>query len=204
MSGLPPTADISGHGRHFAFVPRGDLPRSSSELDARFFAIAQRTVGRLENVRLHHGNSVIFLRSLLPRLSSALNFVYLDAHGREHLPLREELSILRQCRNTVVMIDDFKVPSDERFGCDKYDDEHEICLRYIEGVIDANEVYLPGYPATHEAGDLSRRDVAPRLLRDRNVGGAAQDARWHLPADKTQRVAGAHGLARHVTYLLTV
>jgi hypothetical protein len=24
MSGLPPTADISGHGRHFAFVPEAD------------------------------------------------------------------------------------------------------------------------------------------------------------------------------------
>jgi predicted O-methyltransferase YrrM len=133
----------------------------SCELDARFFAIAQRTVGQLENVRLHHGNSVIFLRSLLPRLSSALNFVYLDAHGREHLPLREELCILRQCRNTVVMIDDFKVPSDERFGWDKYDDEHEICLRYIEGVIDADEVYLPSYPATHEAATY-RGEMSPR------------------------------------------
>ena len=25
MSGLPPTADISGHGRHFAFVPNADI-----------------------------------------------------------------------------------------------------------------------------------------------------------------------------------
>jgi len=25
MSGLPPTADISGHGRHFAFVPEADI-----------------------------------------------------------------------------------------------------------------------------------------------------------------------------------
>jgi hypothetical protein len=25
VSGLPPTADISGHGRHFAFVPKADL-----------------------------------------------------------------------------------------------------------------------------------------------------------------------------------
>ena len=25
MSGLPPTADISGHGRHFAFVPKAEI-----------------------------------------------------------------------------------------------------------------------------------------------------------------------------------
>jgi hypothetical protein len=27
MSGLPPTADLSGHGRHFAFVPQAEVPR---------------------------------------------------------------------------------------------------------------------------------------------------------------------------------
>ena len=32
MSGLPPTADISGQGRHFAFVPVAVLRRLSSGL----------------------------------------------------------------------------------------------------------------------------------------------------------------------------
>jgi predicted O-methyltransferase YrrM len=133
----------------------------SCELDARFFAIARRTAGRLSNVHLHHGDSVPFLRSLLPRLSSTMNFVYLDAHGYDCLPLRDELSILKQCRNTVVMIDDFKVPSDERFGWDKYDDERELCLRYIEDLIDADDVYLPSYPATHERVTY-RGQMSPR------------------------------------------
>jgi hypothetical protein len=133
----------------------------SCELDPRFFAIARRTVGALENVHLHHGNSVTFLRSLLPQLSAALNFVYLDAHDCEHLPLRAELGILKGCRNTVVMIDDFKVPFDERFGWDKYDNEREICLQHIEGVVDANDVYMPSYPATHEAATY-RGEMSPR------------------------------------------
>jgi len=34
MSGLPPTADISGHGRHFAFVPIADGVGSQSEVSA--------------------------------------------------------------------------------------------------------------------------------------------------------------------------
>jgi predicted O-methyltransferase YrrM len=133
----------------------------SCELDSRFFAIARRTVGALENVHLHHTDSVTFLRSLLPQLSGALNFVYLDAHDREHLPLRAELDILQGCRDTVVMIDDFKVPFDERFGWDKYDNEQEICLQHIEGVVDVNDVYMPSYPAPHEAATY-RGEMSPR------------------------------------------
>jgi predicted O-methyltransferase YrrM len=133
----------------------------SCELNDRFFAIACRAVGRMENVHLHHGDSVAFLRSLLPQLSSAVNFVYLDAHGYKYLPLRDELATLRAYRNTVVMIDDFLVPSDERFGWDKYDDDREICLRYIEDIIEANEVYVPNYPATHEAATY-RGQMSPR------------------------------------------
>jgi hypothetical protein len=48
------------------------------------------------------------------------------------------------------MIDDFKVPSDERFGWDKYDDQREICLQHIDGTFGDNAVYFPNYPATDE------------------------------------------------------
>jgi len=34
-SGLPPTADISGTGWHFAFGPRGDVAWSSNDLVVR-------------------------------------------------------------------------------------------------------------------------------------------------------------------------
>lgn len=161
------------------FLARTAMKRAarvySCELDARLFAIARRTAGRFENVHLHHGSSVLFLRSLLPQLVTATNFVYLDAHGYDYLPLRDELSILRECRNTVVMIDDFKVPSDERFGWDKYDDEREICLRYIQDLVDPNQVYVPCYPATLEGATyrgrmLSRGYCVIAMSRDvRNV-----------------------------------
>ena len=147
------------------FLARTAMERAahvySCELNDRFFAIARRTVGNLENVHLHHGNSVDFLRSLSPKLSPALNFVYLDAHGHDALPLRDELLILKECQNTVVMIDDFKVPFDERFGWDKYDDGREICLQHIDGIIGDSAVYFPSYPATHEAATY-RGEMSPR------------------------------------------
>lgn len=128
----------------------------SCEISADYFAIAARTVGARKNVHLHHGDSVAFLRSLTPTLSGAVNFVYLDAHWYDYLPLRDELSLLANWHNTVVMIDDFKVPFDEAFGWDRYDEDREICLRYIEGSIGSSPIYFPNYPAKREGVGIAR------------------------------------------------
>ena len=122
----------------------------SCELNARYYAIANRTVGDLRNVNLEQANSVDFLRTLSPKLFQAKNFVYLDAHWYDYLPLRDELSILTGWPNSVVLIDDFKVPSDPRFAWDKYDDEREICLEHIAGTVGNSTVYFPNYPAPDE------------------------------------------------------
>jgi predicted O-methyltransferase YrrM len=128
----------------------------SCEIDQRHYAIASSAVGYRRNVHLHHGNSVDYLRSLASGLSRAVNFVYLDAHWNDYLPLRDELTIVREWNNTIVMIDDFKVPSDGRFGWDKYDDEREICLEHIDGAKGDNDVYFPAYPATDEGAVEAR------------------------------------------------
>jgi len=122
----------------------------SCEIQERYFAIASRTVGDWRNVHLYRENSVDFLRSLSPRIAHAKNFVYLDAHWNDYLPLREELSIVKEWPETVVLIDDFKVPSDPRFGWDKYDYQREISLEYISGAFGNNPVYFPNYPAPDE------------------------------------------------------
>jgi len=122
----------------------------SCEIDSRYHAIANRTVGDLPNVSLQQANSVDFLRELSPKLVTAWNFVYLDAHWNDYLPLRDELSILKAWQNSVVLIDDFKVPSDPRFGWDRYDEDREICLEHIAGTYGDSTVYFPNYPAPDE------------------------------------------------------
>jgi hypothetical protein len=64
--------------------------------------------------------------------------------------------IVRHWPNTVIMIDDFKVPFDEGFHWDKYDDQREICLQYIADSIGANPVYFPSYPARQEGVRIAR------------------------------------------------
>ncbi len=128
----------------------------SCEINDDYYIIASRTVGDMTNVHLHHGNSVDFLRSLSAKVSDAVNFVYLDAHWYKYLPLRDELAVIGNWPNTVVMIDDFKVPFDEGFGWDKYDEDSEICMRYIEGSIGSGTVYFPNYPAQQEGAGIAR------------------------------------------------
>jgi predicted O-methyltransferase YrrM len=128
----------------------------SCEISDDYYGIASRTVGDLRNVHLSLGNSVDFLRDLSGKISDAVNFVYLDAHWYDYLPLKDELSVLKEWSNTIVMIDDFKVPGDENFGWDKYDDDREICLRYIDGNFGENPVYFPNYPAREEGDEYAR------------------------------------------------
>ena len=128
----------------------------SCEINYDYFSIARRTVGHLPNVHLHRGDSTEFLRHLTSQVSSAVNFVYLDAHWHQYLPLRDELSVLRDWKSTVIMIDDFQVPHDSGFGWDKYDDEREICLRYINGIFETQSIYCPAYPANKEGQNAAR------------------------------------------------
>ena len=128
----------------------------SCEISADCYRIAKRTIAGLSNVCLYQGDSVDFLHMLSSRMADAVNFVYLDAHGHKRLPIREELLVTRNWPNTIVMIDDFKVPFDNGFGWDKYDDEREICLSHIADIIGARPVYFPNYTAEEEGVDIAR------------------------------------------------
>ena len=57
--------------------------------------------------------------------------------------------MLRGCPDTIVMIDDFQVSADPRFGWDKYDDA-EIYPGHIADLVDAHDVHWPSDPATQE------------------------------------------------------
>jgi predicted O-methyltransferase YrrM len=128
----------------------------SCELNEGYFSIATRVLRDLTNVHLHRGDSAEFIRWLSDKISDAVNFVYLDAHWYNYLPLQDELSVVLSWKNTVVMIDDFRVPFDDDFGWDKYDEVREISMKYIEGSIGNKPVYFPSYPAHKEGVRIAR------------------------------------------------
>src|SRR5262249_13861447 len=122
----------------------------SCEINDEFFEIAKTTTRGATNLQLHHEDSVKFLSKLDPLVRSQFNFIYLDAHWYDYLPLKDELSIINAWSNSIVMIDDFKVPFDDGFGWDRYDDDREICMRYIDGVVVKKPVFFPAYGAASE------------------------------------------------------
>jgi hypothetical protein len=122
----------------------------SCELTDQFYNIARQTVGNFKNVHIVKENSVDFLQSLAHNVYTARNFVYLDAHWYDYLPLRDELEIVKAWSDATVMIDDFKVPFDSAFGWDRYDERREICFEHIHGVLGEYPIYFPKYPARDE------------------------------------------------------
>jgi predicted O-methyltransferase YrrM len=127
----------------------------SCEINDEYFEIAKATTRGAKNLQLHHEDSVKFLSKLGPIVRKEFNFIYLDAHWYDYLPLKDELSIISTWPNSIVMIDDFKVPFDDGFGWDRYDDDREICMRYIEGAVAGKPIFFPAYGAASE-GTVAR------------------------------------------------
>lgn len=109
------------------FLARTGLPVHTIETDPRLFAYSRLRLRRLSNVRIHHGSSPDVIDRLgrinngpAPSLVSGQHmlstqrvFFYLDAHWDAHIPLAQELAVIRQhFTHAVVMVDDFAVPGD--------------------------------------------------------------------------------------------
>ena len=108
-------------------------------------------------VKTYFGDSRLLLKRILNKAidKEKIQFVYLDAHWNEDLPLKEELDIVFQLiPNCVVMIDDFKVPDDEGYGYDDYGVGKALTIDYLDSAINqySLSVYFPVLPAIKETG----------------------------------------------------
>ncbi len=107
------------------------------EADGRLFGYCQTRFARVPRIKTHHDDSRSALRRLVtePRLQGRRVFVYLDAHWREDLPLREELEILFQSDvRPVALIDDFRVPGDDGYGFDDYGPGKRLDSDYLDRI----------------------------------------------------------------------
>jgi predicted O-methyltransferase YrrM len=118
-----------------------------------FTALRQRSQGQVDVV---HGDSVTHLERLAADLSetTALSLFYLDAHWYDHLPLRDELSVVfRAWKRAVVVVDDFEVPGDPGYRFDDYGDGKRLCLRYLTPVrFEGMRLFFPTAPSEAETG----------------------------------------------------
>ena len=141
------------------------LPVFTVEVKRRYFIAAQAWRVQFPR-RLHmvHDDSRSFLES------SRLNglkypFIYLDAHWNDDLPLVEEMEIIsRRFPESVVLIDDFKVPGDADYGFDEYGDL-ALDMDLIRPTLpEGTRAFYPAVPAKRETGHffVDGRAMYPR------------------------------------------
>ncbi|MFC4471062.1 hypothetical protein ACFPH6_42345 [Streptomyces xiangluensis] len=98
-------------------------------------------------------------RDALRRLREADRFpcsrvlFYLDAHWEKDLPLREEVDIITKTwTESIVVIDDFKVPDDDGYEFDAYGDV-QLSMEYLgEEVVAPYETFWPNCVSSMESG----------------------------------------------------
>jgi hypothetical protein len=110
------------------------IPVLSAEIRPRFASFAQHRMAHLPNVQIECLDSVAALKrwSDTVEITSRRTLFYLDAHWEEHLPLCEELKIIdRNFEDWIVIIDDFKVPTDAVYGFDDYGPGQVLNMDYV-------------------------------------------------------------------------
>lgn len=136
------------------------LPVHTAEVNPRFFAYAKTRLSKDTGVVLYNRDSREFLLQLIKNrvIENKQVFFYLDAHWADDLPLLEEIQIVfENFPDAVVMVDDFKVPCDDRYGYDDYGVGKSLSLEYLAPAIGKYELsaFFPAQVASRETG--SRR-----------------------------------------------
>lgn len=138
------------------FLAESTLPVYTVEIIDRFYSYSETRTKKINNIHLYQNDSRLFLSDLSSnkKLLHENVFFYLDAHGGEDQPLNEELSIIfNNWRNSVVMVDDFKVPGTD-YAFDDYGDNKILDLNFIEkSILTLNlKAYFPKDGPEKETG----------------------------------------------------
>jgi hypothetical protein len=97
-------------------------PVRSVEVHPGFYRLARLRLGATSNVEVIRGDSAEALDLLRRQTTYRSLFAYLDAHWYGRLPLAEEVAlILDSWEETLIVIDDCRVPHDPGYGYDIYE-----------------------------------------------------------------------------------
>ena len=128
----------------------------TTESNPRFFGFSKERFKKIPGITGRYSDSRAFLKSALDNLPSKEKpvFLYLDAHWNEDLPLREEAQIVfTKHPKSVLLIDDFKVPTDSGYGYDDYGNGNTLHLEYFDPIADLDfKAFFPALPSEKETG----------------------------------------------------
>ncbi len=160
------------------------LPLVTVEINPRWAEFSRVRLQKYRNVTVHEGHSVEILKSLATdrQVFGLPTLFYVDAHWREHLPLREEVDlIVKHFPQNVILIDGFEVPGDPGYRFDNYQPDKKISLSFIAGLKEGQLTrYVPserseketerkrGWVVLTSSDELSAiLDLLPHLRRQR-------------------------------------
>jgi len=130
-------------GNTTEYFANKDIPVTSVEISELYFLISTIRFIDKKNINLINSDSSNFLFSLKP--SKRKIFFYLDAHSQDFIPLQKELSHCLKFENSIILIDDFKVPENKTFGYDTYDSV-ELSIENYDHLLN-HDLYFPNYDA---------------------------------------------------------
>jgi len=133
-----------------------NVPVHSCELHKIPHLVAKRRLSGIPRIRLERNDSRTFLDGLRAVIPSATRCLfYLDAHWHTDLPLAQELKIISETwRNYVIVIDDFRVPGDDRYAYDAYGRGKSLSLEDFRSVFARHDLvsFFPRLPSAQETG----------------------------------------------------
>jgi hypothetical protein len=157
------------------YMAKAGLPVFSCEFHPRYFYYSLLRLANIPNVRLERADSRCFLRELFDenRLPPGPALFYLDAHWERDLPLWEEVDqIFSRHPSPVIMVDDFRVPTDSGFAYDDYGRGKCLSVTNLHEAVTARPaMFFPRYASAHETGArrgcvvLAQGDLADYIRR---------------------------------------
>ncbi len=143
-------------GNTTAFVANKQLPVYTVESDSRNYGYVLARFLFKPRIHTIHNDSRAFLKVLAEDKDFPKDkvFFYLDAHWDKELPLREELDIIfATWRESVVMVDDFKVPR-TKYQYDDYGEGKALTIEYLQTSQHSNDfqLFFPAKGDEHETG----------------------------------------------------
>ena len=121
----------------------------SCEPNIEHFSIAKRKLEKYKKCKIYNETSQSFIPKILSQenLNENLTFYFLDAHGIGYeWPLRFEVEqITKRLDKAIILIDDFKVPNNPKFGYDVYNGQ-ECRMSFIKDDLNSKRNYTYIYP----------------------------------------------------------
>lgn len=127
----------------------------SAEISLRYYEFARWRLRGREECHLYHADSRAFLRALSkdPATAGKRALFYLDAHWDKDLPLRAELEqIALNWPDSMIMIDDFRVPGDPGYAYDDYGPGARLTDEILPPSLDAWTRLYPSVGSSEESG----------------------------------------------------